>query len=60
MEGPRPQPPPAHVSISGPAAPTLAAPCRASEELRLEELDERLTPGSGIVCLIKKTAGWGC
>ena len=60
MEGPGPQPPPAHVGISGPAAPMLASPCRPSEELWLEELDERLTPGSGIVCVIQKTAGWGC
>jgi hypothetical protein len=60
MDGQTEQFPPAHVSVFWPAAPTLAGSGGEEEELRLEELDERLTPGSGIVCIINKTAGWGC
>jgi hypothetical protein len=51
---------PAHTQIPRETAPASADCPSEHEELRYEELDERLAPGSGIFCVVKKTAGWGC
>jgi hypothetical protein len=56
----RPQPSPPRLQVSRQLAPTPADCPEEQEELRCEELEERLAPGGTTCCTVKKTAGWGC
>jgi hypothetical protein len=54
-----PQVSPSRVPVSRQLAPSPTDCPEEPEELRCEELEERLAPG-GTIYYPKKTAGWGC